>query len=303
MATPNYQQLMLPVLKFHADKSEHQTREIAELVADFLNLSDEDRNETLKTSDRTKFYDRINWALTYLRQAGLLISERRTYNKITERGLNLLSTNPSEITNETLKQYDDFNNFLNRTRKSKGTSSVENNSDDKSTPEDLIDDAKGKLAAQLETELLEKIKQMSPTFFEELVAKLLLAMGYGGSESDILQHRGKTGDGGIDGIIKQDTLGLDKIYIQAKRWESNVGKPEVQKFVGALLELQATKGVFITTAGFAPSTEEYTKRVPANIILINGDLLVKLMIEHNVGVQVKNTIKIKKIDENFFCEE
>lgn len=159
------------------------------------------------------------------------------------------------------------------------------------------------MTSHLEADLLSKITENSQTFFEELVAKLLLAMGYGGSEKDILQNRGKSGDEGIDGIIKQDVLGLDKIYIQAKRWSGNVSRPEVQKFVGAVHGQNANRGVFITTSSFTNEAREYANNINSNIILVDGKNLAKLMIEYNVGVQVKDTIQIKKIDEDFFVDE
>ena len=170
------------------------------------------------------------------------------------------------------------------------------------TPDELIAEARAILTSHLEADLLSKITENSPTFFEELVAKLLLAMGYGGSEKDILQNRGKSGDEGIDGIIKQDVLGLDKIYIQAKRWSGNVSRPEVQKFVGAVHGQNANRGVFITTSSFTNEAREYANNINSNIILVDGKKLAKLMIEYNVGVQVKDTIQIKKIDEDFFIE-
>ena len=174
--------------------------------------------------------------------------------------------------------------------------------EEQKTPDELIAEARTILTSHLEADLLSKIADNSPAFFEELVAKLLLSMGYGGSESDILQNRGKSGDEGIDGIIKQDVLGLDKIYIQAKKWSNNISRPEVQKFVGAVHGQNANRGIFITTSSFTNEAKEYAKKINSNIILVDGKQLAKLMIKYNVGVQIKATIHIKKIDEDFFIE-
>ena len=201
-------------------------------------------------------------------------------------------------------QYEEFKEFQNtvNTDQNKNADVIDNIETQK-TPDELIAEAKSILTSHLESDLLAKILDNSPAFFEELVAKLLLSMGYGGSEKDILQNRGKSGDEGIDGIIKQDVLGLDKIYIQAKRWNGNVSRPEVQKFVGAVHGQNANRGVFITTSTFTNEAKEYAKNINSNIILIDGKMLTKLMIEYNVGVQIKDTIQIKKIDEDFFIED
>ena len=216
----------------------------------------------------------------------------------------MLNTNPEKITDKMLLQYEEFKEFQNtvNTDQNKNADVIDNIETQK-TPDELIAEAKSILTSHLESDLLAKILDNSPAFFEELVAKLLLSMGYGGSEKDILQNRGKSGDEGIDGIIKQDVLGLDKIYIQAKRWNGNVSRPEVQKFVGAVHGQNANRGVFITTSTFTNEAKEYAKNINSNLILIDGKMLTKLMIEYNVGVQIKDTIQIKKIDEDFFIED
>ena len=301
MTVPSYQDFMLPTLKLIADNCEHKSRDIVEEAADMLGLTEEDRQEKLPSQTQATYYNRAMWARTYLKKAGLLEYSERGVIKITQRGTDLLNTNPDKITKNTLLQYDEFKEFQS-TVNIEQNNSDNDSSEEQKTPDELIAQAKSILTSHLETDLLSKIAKNSPTFFEELVAKLLLAMGYGGSENDILQNRGKSGDEGIDGIIKQDVLGLDKIYIQAKRWSGNVSRPEVQKFVGAVHGQNANRGVFITTSAFTNEAREYANNINSNIILVDGKMLAKLMIEYNVGVQIKDTIQIKKIDEDFFIE-
>ena len=302
MAVPSYQDFMLPTLKLIADNCEHKSRDIVERAADVLNLTDEDKQEKLPSQTQATYYNRAMWARTYLKKAGLLNYPARGVIRITQRGLDLLNTNPEKITKDFLMQYDEFREFQNTVNTEQNNSLNSENVEEQKTPDELIAEAKAILTSHLEADLLTRVLENSPTFFEELVAKLLLKMGYGGSENDILQNRGKTGDEGIDGIIKQDVLGLDKIYIQAKRWSGNVSRPEVQKFVGAVHGQNASRGVFITTSSFTNEAKEYANNINSNIILVDGKLLTKLMIEYNVGVQIKDTIQIKKIDEDFFIE-
>lgn len=302
MAVPSYQDFMLPTLKLIADNCEYKSRDIVERAADVLNLTDEDKQEKLPSQTQATYYNRAMWARTYLKKAGLLNYPARGVIRITQRGLDLLNTNPEKITKDSLMQYDEFREFQNTVNTEQNNSLNSENVEEQKTPDELIAEAKAILTSHLEADLLTRVLENSPTFFEELVAKLLLKMGYGGSENDILQNRGKTGDEGIDGIIKQDVLGLDKIYIQAKRWSGNVSRPEVQKFVGAVHGQNASRGVFITTSSFTNEAKEYANNINSNIILVDGKLLTKLMIEYNVGVQIKDTIQIKKIDEDFFIE-
>ena len=301
MTVPSYQDFMLPTLKLIADNCEHKSRDIVEQAADMLGLSEDDKQEKLPSQTQATYYNRAMWARTYLKKAGLLEYSERGVIKITQRGIDLLNTNPNKITKNTLLQYDEFKEFQSSVNVEQNTNSNDVPEEQK-TPDELIAEAKSILTSHLEADLLAKIAGNSPAFFEELVAKLLLAMGYGGSENDILQNRGKSGDEGIDGIIKQDVLGLDKIYIQAKRWTGNVSRPEVQKFVGAVHGQNANRGVFITTSSYTNEAREYANNINSNIILIDGKMLAKLMIEYNVGVQIKDIIQIKKIDEDFFIE-
>ena len=306
MSLPSYQDFMLPILKLVADSFEHKSKEIIDKAADMLNLSEEDRKELLPSQSQPIFYNRAMWARTYLKKAGLLVYPARGIIKITQRGIDLLNTKPKNITQNTLLQYQEFRTFMNteHAEQYESNSIVATDSiEEQKTPDELIAEAESVLTSHLETDLLSRIMDNSPTFFEELVAKLLLAVGYGGSVNDILQHRGRSGDEGIDGIIKQDILGLDKIYIHAKRWNGNVSRPEIQKFVGALHGQNVNRGVFITTSGFTNEAKTYAKNINSNIILIDGKMLAKLMIEYNVGIQVKDVIQIKKIDEDFFYED
>lgn len=302
MTVPSYQDFMLPTLKLIADNCEHKSRDIVEQTADMLGLTEEDKQEKLPSQTQATYYNRAMWARTYLKKACLLDYPERGVIKITQRGLDLLKTNPEKITKNSLLQYDEFRDFQNTVNIEQNEIDTPEATEKEKTPDELIAESRAILISHLEADLLSKIAENSPTFFEELVAKLLLAMGYGGSEKDILQNRGKTGDEGIDGIIKQDVLGLDKIYIQAKRWSGNVSRPEVQKFVGAVHGQNANRGVFITTSLFTNEAREYANNINSNIILVDGKQLAKLMIEYNVGVQVKDTIQIKKIDEDFFIE-
>lgn len=302
MTIPNFQAFILPILQLIKDKQEHKTRDIIEQAADILGLTEEDKQKLLPSKTQTSYYNRGMWARTYLKKACLLDYSKRGFIRITQRGLDLLATNPDKIT-ETflLEQYEEFRNFLKESKQENinNTTSTE----EQKTPDELIMQAQLILTSHLESDLLTRILDNSPAFFEELVVKLLLAMGYGGSEKDILQMRGKSNDGGIDGIIKQDILGLNEVYIQAKRWSGNVSRPEIQKFVGAVHGKNANKGIFITTSSFTIDAIEYAKNINSTIVLIDGEQLVKLMIEYNVGVQIKETIYIKKIDEDFFSEE
>lgn len=304
MPVPGFQDFMLPTLKIIEDNKEHKSRDVIEKVAAILGLTEEDKQEKLPSQSQAVYYNRAMWARTYLKKACLLDYPERGIIKITPRGLDLLKTNPEKITNKFLSQhYAEFKDFRRTDNFKQNETNICELSENEKTPDELIAEASTRLSTHLEEELLLKIRENSPEFFEKLVIKLLLAMGYGGTEEDILQHHGKSGDGGIDGIIKQDALGLDKVYIQAKRWdrENSVPSPEIQKFIGALHMQNANRGVFITTSDFSNGAEKCVTN--SNIILINGKQLVKLMIKYNVGVQIKDTLEIKKIDEDFFTDE
>ncbi|WP_320169825.1 restriction endonuclease [Maridesulfovibrio sp.] len=306
MAIPDYQTLMLPVLKVASDRKEHKFRDAVELLADEFSLSSEERNELLPSGNQPLFNNRVGWARSYLKQAGLLAAPKRGFFTITERGLELLATNPSEINTETLSQYPEFLEFRNRRKpsKEKGDSGEsEKAAESLHTPEDALASAYQKLRKSLESELLTIVKEASPSFFEKLVVDLLVNMGYGGNRQDAGKALGKSGDGGIDGIINEDRLGLDVIFIQAKRWEGPVGRPEIQKFAGALQGQRAKKGVFITSSSFTKAAEEYVSLIDTRIILIDGERLGRLMVDHNVGVSTVGKYEVKKVDSDYFDNE
>ena len=305
MAIPDYQTLMLPVLKLASDEAEHKFSQAVEELADEFSLSPEERSELLPSGSQAVFNNRVGWARSYLKQAGLLSSPKRGYFRITESGLKLLQTNPPKIDNSVLEQFPEFIEFKNR-RKEKseedGTQEAVTEEEETQTPEDSLASAYSKLRNSLESEILTSVKEASPSFFERLVVDLLVKMGYGGNRKDAGKALGKSGDGGIDGIINEDRLGLDVIYIQAKRWEGTVGRPEIQKFAGALQGQRAKKGVFITTSNFTKEAKEYVSMIDVKIILIDGELLSSLMADHNVGVSIVGQYEVKKLDSDYFDE-
>jgi restriction system protein len=290
---PDYQKIMLPLLKYAEDGQEHHIRDAIEQLADEFKLSEDERRELLQSGQRAVFDSRVSWARTYLKKAGLIESTKRGYLKITERGLKVLKDGPTEIDAKYLERFPEFVQF-------KTTKVVK---DEESTPEELMEIGSQKLQKELASELLDRIKKCSPTFFEKLVVELLVKMGYGGSRADAGKAIGRTGDEGIDGIIKEDKLGLDIIYIQAKKWENQVSRPEIQKFAGALQGQRARKGIFITTSTFLDTAIEYVSKIDNKIILINGERLAQLMIENDIGVSKIAEYNIKKIDTDYFSEE
>jgi restriction system protein len=297
---------MLPVLKMAADGGEHKFSQAVEALADQFNLSTEERSELLPSGSQAVFNNRVGWARSYLKQAGLLASPKRGFFTITQTGKELLAKNPEKIDISVLEQYPEFIEFKNRKKdKSENKAQVEISAEQESslTPEDSLASAYKQLRSALESEILSSVKEASPSFFERLVVDLLVKMGYGGSRQDAGKALGKSGDGGIDGIINEDRLGLDVIYIQAKRWEGSVGRPEIQKFAGALQGQRARKGVFITTSFFTKEAIEYASLIESKIILIDGEHLSRLMAEHNVGVSTVGQYEVKKLDSDYFDNE
>ncbi len=305
MSIPNYQTIMLPLLRLAADKQEHKFSDSVQYLAEQFSLTDEEKGELLPSGTQAVFNNRVGWARSYLKQAALLSSPKRGYFRITEQGLNLLAEQPEKITSTLLERYSEFQEFRNR-KKDQSKAPEENESThipENETPEDSLASAYKLLRKNLEDEILSSVRDSSPSFFERLVVDLLVKMGYGGNRQDAGRALGKSGDGGIDGIINEDQLGLDVIYIQAKRWEGVVGRPEIQKFAGALQGQRARKGVFITTSGFTKEALEYASLIESKIILIDGEKLASLMAEHNVGVAVVGKYEVKKIDSDYFDEE
>jgi len=301
---PDYQTLMLPLLVYAKDENEHHIREAIEKLADDFKLTNDERKELLPSGQQSIFDNRVGWAKTYLKKAGLIESPKRGYFKITKNGLTVLDEPPKKINIRFLEQFDGFVEF--RLTSTTGKS-VSNKSDDKqfekNTPEELIATGYQEIQQDLAVDLIEHIKKCSPSFFERLVVDLLVKMGYGGSRVDAGKAIGKSGDEGIDGIIKEDKLGLDILYIQAKRWENVVSRPEIQKFAGALQGQRAKKGIFLTTSTFSKNARDYVSKIDNKIVLIDGELLGKLMIEHDVGVSKIASYDIKKIDSDYFIDD
>jgi len=301
---PDYQNIMLPLLKYAGDKQEHHIRGATEQLADEFNLSEEERTELLPSGQQAIFDNRVGWARTFLKKAGLLESPKRGYFEITKRGLKVLKDQPAKIDVRHLEQFPEFIQFIKPQRVVKeGFEDKELRKYEESTPEELLEIGSQKLQKELASELLDRIKKCSPTFFEKLVVELLVKMGYGGSRADAGKAIGRRGDEGIDGIINEDKLGLDIIYIQAKRWENQVSRPEIQKFAGALQGQRARKGTFITTSTFSDTAIDYVSKIDNKIILIDGERLAQLMIENDIGVSKIAEYKIKKIDTDYFSEE
>ena len=306
MAIPDYQTCMLPFLRFLGDNSEHSLRDTEESLAKHFDLTYSERVELLQSGQQGIFKNRIGWARTYLKKAGLLEAPRRGVFKITDRGLAALATNPSRIDAKFLEQFPEFIEFR---EVSKVSSEIKFNSDltdtipvTAATPEEAIELAYQGLREQLAQELLAVVLTCSPTFFEQLVVDLLVKMGYGGSRRDAGERIGQTGDGGIDGIIKEDRLGLDAIFIQAKRWQGSVGRPEIQKFVGALQGQRARKGVFITTSWYTAEAIDYASRIDTKVVLLDGKALSALMIDFDIGVAASASYVVKRIDSDYFEE-
>ena len=302
MAMPDFQSIMLPLLKLTADKQEHSLRQTIETLADELGLSDQERRELLPSGRQARFDNRVGWARFYMKKAGLLQSTRRGYFQITQRGLEVLDQNPPEINTAFLRQFPEFVEAQ-TPRKGKATTSTEQEPAETQTPEEEIEAAYQTLTETLASELLQTIKSQSPAFFERIVIDLLVKMGYGGTRKDAGQAVGRSGDGGIDGIIKEDRLGLDTVYIQAKRWDNTVSRPEIQKFAGALQGQRARKGIFITTSDFSRAARDYVSRIDSKIVLIDGDSLAELMIDHNIGVARVASYELKRVDSDYFAEE
>ena len=302
MAIPDYQTCMLPLLKFYADGQEHANRESIDTLAADFHLTDEERRQMLPSGVQGLFDNRVNWARTFMKKAGLIEPTKRGVHQITKRGNDVLKKNPARIDVSYLNQFQEFKDFraIRHTKEEEETPELDLNS---KTPEESLEGAYQKLRGDLAAELLQRLKTCSPTFFERLVVEVIVKMGYGGTRKDAGKAVGRSGDGGIDGIIKEDKLGLDAIYIQAKRWESTVGRPEIQKFIGALAQQRAKKGLFITTSAFSADAEDCVSRIEAKVVLIDGEDLAQLMIDHNVGVSTVGTYEIKKIDSDYFAEE
>ncbi len=305
MAIPDFQSIMLPLLTMAGDRQIHRLRESVAILAKDFRLTEEETTELVPSGQQPRFHNRVAWARTHLKKAGLLESPNRGSFRITDRGLGVLAKRPSQIDSEFLKQFDEYRTF--RQPRLTGTeSAAANELDDdlvQGPPVEFLDEAYHVFRQNLASEILETVKGSPDWFLEKLVVDLLVKMGYGGSRQEAGKAIGRSGDGGIDGIIKEDRLGLDIIYVQAKRWEKDVHRPEVQKFAGALQGRHARKGVFITTSDFSTGACKYAERIESKIILIRGAELAELMIEHDVGVVTEATHTLKKIDPEYFPDE
>lgn len=303
MVVPDYQSLMLPLLKVSGDGEEHSLHEVIETLADQFELTEADRRELLPSGRQAKFDNRVSWARTYMKKAGLLEYTGRGKFRITEIGRSVLRQTPSEINVKYLEQFPEFLEFRDRSSKDGNNDQSDEVQEGTQTPEEILEAGYQKLRRDLAQELLDQIMGCSAEFFEWLVVDLLVAMGYGGSRKDAGEALGRGGDGGIDGIIKEDKLGLDAVYIQAKRWDKPVGSPTVREFAGSLMGHKAGKGVLIATSQFTKDATDYVKTTQGvKIILIGGEQLAQYMIDHDVGVQDVASYKVKKVNLDYFGE-
>lgn len=305
MTIPDFQSLLLPVLKV-SKSGEVRIGDVIALLADELRLTEEERSTLLPSGVQGMFANRVHWAKFYLIKAGLVEATRRGHFQITEEGRKVLSNPPDKITIEYLKQFQVFREFREETSSGKsadGGDGVAETSEDILTPDETIRQAHRQIESELAASLLLRVRSGTPAFFEKVVVNLLFAMGYGGSGADIARSLvGKSGDGGIDGVIDQDPLGLDRVYIQAKRYADGnvVGAGAIRDFFGSLDRFKASKGLFVTTSSFSSSAKETTDMLSKRIVLIDGQQLARLMIRHEVGCRVAETLHLKKEDEDFF---
>jgi len=305
MAIPDYETLMLPLMQIAAEENGKEVPLIAAVdkLANQFKLTEEDRRELLPSGGTFKFSSRVSWARTYLQKAGLLEATKRGHFRITDRGRSVLKEKPDRIDGDCLSQFEEFREFQGKKRDRKNETAIASVSSSE-TPIESLSAEYERLRAALASEILERIKKCSPAFFERLVILLLVRMGYGGSLKDAGKAVGKSGDGGIDGVIREDKLGLDSIYVQAKRWNDKpVGSPDIDQFAGALSKKKAIKGIFITTSTFTRDALASVRDYSSRIILIDGNQLAGFMIDYGVGVSVTSTYEIKKIDSDFFEED
>ncbi len=303
MAVPGYQDFMYPFLRQLEDRQEYKLQDLYTILASYFNLSEVDVAETIPSGGQTLLENRVGWARTYLKKAGLIKAVRRAVFQITDEGIKVLSDPTlNRIDRKFLTKYSSFNEFINKASRENNDPVIDDSGD--KTPLELMGENFNILKNEIQDLLLEKILSCSPGFFERLIVELIVSMGYGGSVKDAGKAMGKSGDEGIDGIIKEDVLGLDMIYLQAKRWkkDSTVSRPDIQTFVGSLVGKQASKGIFITTAKFSQGAIEYANSIDKRVILIDGQQLTDLMFKYNVGVSDEEVFVTKKIDLDFFEE-
>lgn len=311
MPIPDYQSLMLPVLRLAAE-GEKRVADVEDRIADDLGLTAEEREELLPSGRQRVLHNRIHWAKFYMSKAGLIASPARGRFVATDAGRALLAQKPERVDVKLLLKRPEFREFykssnsaLTDTDSSQGEIETRDLGNTSVTPEEQIEASYQAVVAALRADLLDRIGQNSPTFFEGLIVDLLVAMGYGGTHKSAAAQLGRSGDGGVDGVVNEDRLGLDRVYVQAKRYAAtnSIGRPDVQAFVGSLVGLGATKGVFVTTSTFSPQARDFIKHLSQRVILIDGRQLADLMIEHGVGVRVSRAIEFKRLDEDFFVED
>lgn len=304
---PDFQTIMLPLLTILKDGNEHSLQDVIKAISDQFNLSEEERIQLLPSANQTMISNRVGWARTYLKKANLLDTPKRGVLKITEDGIAILSKALTKVDVkflQTLPKFQEWQrsyaNKIDEFEAIGDESKIEVQTG--KTPEELLDYSYNQLREELASEIIDKVKSCSPAFFELLVVDLLIKMGYGGSRKEAGEVLGKSGDGGIDGIIKEDKLGLDTIYIQAKRWDNTVPVHQVRDFAGSLLSKKAKKGIFITTSSYPASAKEFVNSIDPKIVLIDGNELANLMIEYKVGVSVKKVYEVQRLDSDYFEE-
>jgi len=304
MSIPDFQTLMRPLLELHIDGKEHVNRDLVEALAKQFSLSDEERKEMLPSGRAKTFDNRVGWAKTYISNAGLIESPRRSISIITSAGHQALKEHTGEINLQFLAKFPSIRSFREKKNESdfEQTSTPNRINESSETPEEALDNAYLKIRRDIEQEIISKILANPPEFMERVIVDLIVKMGYGGNRKDAGEAIGRTGDEGIDGIIKEDPLGLDIIYLQAKRYEGTIGRPEIQKFAGALQGQRAKKGIFITTSNYSKEARDFASKIDTKIILIDGPTLAKLMFEHGVGVSVNAIYEVKRIDTDYFEE-
>jgi restriction system protein len=302
---PDFQSMMLPLLQAISDGNDHTNREVADTLTKMLELTEADRERMLPSGQQTLYVNRLAWVKAHLKKAGLVDSPARGYLRITEQGKQVLSRKPDKINLRFLTQFPsyDWHKYVPVSERKKPEPDEMVPADDTDTPEELLESSYETLREQLASDLLEKTRGCSPAFFERLVVRLLVAMGYGGSLADAGQAIGRTGDGGIDGLIKEDKLGLDVVCVQAKRWEGSVGRPVVQAFAGSMEGFRARKGVLITTGAFSKDALDYVNKIERKIVLIDGKALAEFMIDHGIGVTTARTYTLNKVDSDYFVED
>ena len=302
MPIPDYQTVMLPLLRFAGDQQEHSLREAIDTISDKFNLTKQERQALLPNGQQPIFHNRVGWAQTFMKKAGLLTSTRRWHFRITHRGLEVLKQNPKKIDVKFLDQFKEFREFRDLKRERLTDQTVVATKREK-TPEQSLKSAYQILRNELVKQLLQRIKQSPLSLFARVVVELLTKMGYAAGRKDAIEAIRKTGDGRIRLIIKEDLLGLDTIYIQAERLENVVSRTEIRQFIGALQRQRAKKGISKTTSNFSQEAYEYTVRIGRQLVLIHGDLLAQYMIDYNIGVSPLTTYEIKKVDSDYFTNE